>query len=106
MLFSKSSVLLGISHLVFQVWCMRTTLQHCAENNKDTLVQALLYCNKVLENMFIFNCFISGIMSAQGKRELSMYFSGVQKHLFRIYANQPNILINSSTELIVHDSKS
>lgn len=106
MLFSKSSVLLWISHLVFQVWCMRTTLQHCAENNKDTLVQALLYCNKVLENMFIFNCFISGIMSAQGKRELSMYFSGVQKHLFRIYANQPNILINSSTELIVNDSKS
>jgi len=44
-------------------------------------------------------------MSAQGKRELSMYFSGVQKHLFRIYANQPNILINSITELIVNDNK-
>lgn len=65
-----------------------------------------MYCNKVLENMFIFNCFISGIMSAQGKRELMMYFSGVQKHSFRIYANQPNILINSSAELLVNDSKS
>lgn len=85
---------------------MSTIQQYCDENNKDTLVQALLYCNKVLENMFIFNCFIPGIMSAQGKRELSMYFSGVQKHLFRIYANQPNNLINSSTELIVNDSKS
>lgn len=85
---------------------MSSIQQYRDENNKDTLVQALLYCNKVLENMFIFNCFISGIMSAQGKRELSMYFSGVQKHLFRIYANQPNILINSSTELIVNDSKS
>jgi len=65
-----------------------------------------MYCNKVLENMFVFNGFISGIMSAEGKGELSMYFSGVQKHLFRIYANQPNTLINSSTELVVNDSKS
>lgn len=85
---------------------MNTIQQHCDENN-DTLVRTVLCCNKALENMFIFNCFISGIMSAQGKRELSMYFSGVQKnHLFRIYADQPNILINSSsTELIVNDSK-
>lgn len=72
------------------MWYMSTIQQYCDEHNKDTLVQALMYCNKVLENMFIFNGFISGIMSAQGKRELSMYFSGMQRHLFRIYANQPN----------------
>lgn len=87
---------------------MNTIQQYYDENNKYTLLQTLLYCNKALENMFIFNCFISVIMSAQGKRELSMDFSGLQKkHLFRIYDNQPNILINSSsTELIVNDSKS
>lgn len=70
-----------------RMWDVSTVQQYCDEHNKDTLVQALLYCNKVLENMFIFNCFISEIMPAQGKRELSMYFSGVQKHLFKIYAN-------------------
>lgn len=68
-------------------WAVNIIQQYCDEHNEDTLVQALLYNNKVLENTFIFNCFISEIVSAQGKRGLSMYFSGVQKHLFRIYAN-------------------
>lgn len=67
------------------MWFMNTIQQYCDENNKYTLVQTLLYFNESLENMFIFNCFISGIMSAQGKRELSMYFSGVQKKIYSEY---------------------